>query len=126
MGRDHTKLRFFATADALPIHVYKLTESLPASERYGLQSQMRRASVSAVVNIVEGACRKSDKVYCQFLETSLGSASETRYLLQLCARLNLMQEAAVKPMIDDYSMVIKGLQALITTIERSRKPEAES
>jgi hypothetical protein len=75
MSRDHTKLRFFSTADELTVAIYRVTESLPAAERYGLQSQMRRASVSVVTNIVEGACRRTDRAYSQFLEIALGSAS---------------------------------------------------
>ena len=81
-----------------------------------MQSQLRRASVSVVVNIVEGACRRSDRAYCNFLETSLGSASETRYLLELCARLSLLKREATSPLIDEYSIVIRGLQALISKI----------
>src|SRR5215218_4845479 len=66
MSRDHTKLRFFSTADELTIAIYRVTESPPATERYGLQSQMRRASVSIVTNVVEGACRRTDRAYSQF------------------------------------------------------------
>jgi four helix bundle protein len=116
MSRDHTKLRFFAPADDLALRVYQLTESLPAAERYGLQSQLRRAAVSTVTNIVEGACRRSDKAYSSFLEISLGSASETRYLLQLGVRLGMFNAAKTDPLVNQYSSVIKGIQSLITTI----------
>jgi four helix bundle protein len=116
MGRDHRKLRFFPLADGLTVRVYRVTESLPAAERYGLQSQMRRAAVSVVTNVVEGACRRTDKAYSQFLEIALGSASEVRYLLELCVRLHLLSADATTPLVADYSAVVKGLQALITTI----------
>lgn len=116
MARDHRKLRFFALADALPVRIYKLTDLLPTSERFGLQSQLRRASVSAVVNIIEGACRQSDRSYCNFLEISLGSASEVRYLLELSTRLGFLSDASTRPVIEDYSSLIKGLQALISKI----------
>jgi four helix bundle protein len=119
VGRDHTKLRFFPIADGLTVRVYRVTESLPAAERYGLQSQMRRASVSAVTNIVEGACRRTDKAYCQFLEIALGSASEVRYLLELCVRLQLLKVDDVTPLVAEYSAVVKSLQALITKIAES-------
>jgi four helix bundle protein len=119
MARDHTKLRFFALADELPVRVYRVTELLPSAERFGLRSQLRRASVSVAVNVVEGACRQSDAAYRHFLEIALGSASETRYLLQLCLRLRLLGSEAVQPLIDDYSIVIRSLQALISRIEAS-------
>jgi four helix bundle protein len=120
MGRDHTKLRFFPIADGLTVLVYRVSEALPASERYGLQSQMRRAAVSVVTNVVEGACRRTDKAYSQFLEIALGSASEVRYLLELCVRLRLLNSEAVTPLVAEYSAVVKGLQALITTIAETK------
>jgi four helix bundle protein len=130
MGRDHTKLRFFSTADELALKVYRLTEALPPSERFGMQSQLRRAAVSAAVNIIEGACRTSDRSYSAFLEISLGSASESRYLLELCGRLQLVKFEEFRPLIDDYTSVIKGLQALISKIgetsHRGRWPKADS
>ena len=126
MARDHTKLRFFPVADELTLRVYRITESLPAAERYGLQSQLRRAAVSVVTNIIEGACRRTDKAYMQFLEISLGSASEVRYLLDLCVRLCLANSQAVSPLVADYSLVIRGLQALITKIGEAEGSRAES
>ena len=108
MARDPKKLRFFSTVDELPLRVYRLSDSLPPAERFGMQSQLRRASVSVVVNIIEGACRQSDRSYCHFLEISLGSASETRYLLELCARLGLLKRDVVQPAVDEYSTVIRG------------------
>jgi four helix bundle protein len=49
---------------------------LPDSERYGLKSQMGRASISIPTNIAEGCARRSTKHFIQFLETSLGSTFE--------------------------------------------------
>ena len=116
MSRDHTKLRFFAPADDLALRVYQLTEALPVAERYGLQSQLRRAAVSVVTNVVEGACRRSDRAYSHFLEISLGSASETRYLLTLAVRLGFLSANKVDPLVEQYSTVIKSIQNLLTTI----------
>lgn len=40
--------------------VYSHTRSFPATERFGLTSQMRRAAVSMSSNIAEGSSRVSD------------------------------------------------------------------
>ena len=47
--------------------IYRLTKKLPNEEKFGLTSQMRRAAVSIVSNISEGAARKNTKEYIQFL-----------------------------------------------------------
>ena len=52
--RDHTKLKVFELADRLTLSVYRHSATFPAVERYGLQSQVRRAAVSIAANIVEG------------------------------------------------------------------------
>jgi len=103
----------------LVIDVYLLTGSLPPAERYGLQTQIRRAAVSAVTNIVEGSARTSDRAYAQFLEVSLGSATETRYLLDLAARLKMLPRDTAQKLCARYTDVIKATQALITSLNRS-------
>jgi four helix bundle protein len=89
-----------------------------------LQSQLRRAAVSVVVNIVEGCSRRSDRAYLQFLEVSLGSATETRYLLQLAARLELIPSTLAGDLATRYTEVIKAIQALITSITHSLRADS--
>jgi four helix bundle protein len=66
MARDYTKIKARQLADELALLVYKATKEFPKSEIWGLTSQMRRAAVSVLANIVEGSPRRSRNEYLQF------------------------------------------------------------
>ncbi len=119
MSRDHRKLKVFRLADELVIQVYRITCSFPVEERYGLQAQLRRASVSVPTNVVEGCARTSQRDYAQFLRVALGSASEVRYLLGLSSRLELLSGGSCAELEARYDELVRGLQGLLTAVERS-------
>ena len=60
---------------------YKITRSFPKEELYGSNSQLRRASLSVILNYIEGYARKKPAVQLNFMETSYGSLKESKYLL---------------------------------------------
>ena len=53
MAQDYRDLKVWQKAVELTIVIYKLTQSFPKSEMYGLTSQMRRAGVSVASNVAE-------------------------------------------------------------------------
>jgi four helix bundle protein len=64
--------------------VYKISGSFPKEEIFGVTSQIRRATLSVILNYIEGYARKKSencKVYRNFLETSYASLKESKYLL---------------------------------------------
>ena len=75
--------------------VYKITKNFPKHELYGVVSQIRRATVSVVLNYIEGYARKRLLVRLNFLEISFGSLKESKYLLHF----SLVEEYITK---DDY------------------------
>jgi len=72
-------------ADNYVHRVYALTRQFPKDELYGVTSQLRRAALSVVLNVVEGYARNrrgcDDRSYEYFLEVSYGSLQESKYLL---------------------------------------------
>jgi len=61
--------------------VYEITQKFPSEEKFGLVSQLRRASVSVPSNIAEGCSRSSNKEYKRFVEIALGSILELEFSL---------------------------------------------
>ena len=96
MARDHRKLDAFNLADEFAIKIYKATGKFPVEERYGLQSQIRRASVSSPTNIVEGCARDSETEYLRFLEIAFSSCREGLYLTDLSMRLDCLTALAAR------------------------------
>ncbi|MGE3955278.1 MAG: four helix bundle protein [Vicinamibacterales bacterium] len=118
MARDHRRLHVFSLADSLLIAVYRTTKALPASERFGLQDQLRRSALSAATNIVEGSARRTTREYVNFLNLANGSAAEAHYLLTVAHRLDYVPESAIEPLLAQYAELQRGLQAMMNTLEQ--------
>lgn len=112
MSRDVTKLRVFETADELLMRLYPAISTLPAMERYGLHSQMRRAALSVAVNIVEGSARRTLREYVSFLNVASGSTAEVVYLLSVARRLGYLDAAVAADLEARYRSLLKSLRAL--------------
>lgn len=82
MAVGYKRLVAWQVADKLAWAVYKLTDEFPNDELFGLTSQLRRAVLSVVLNIVEGYARDNKKEFKRFLKIALGSLAEVDYLLQ--------------------------------------------
>lgn len=76
--------------------VYDLTVKLPDDEKYGLSTQLKRAAVSIPANIAEGAGRKSNKEFMQFLNIARGSLSEVETHMIICQRRGWLSDADVE------------------------------
>ena len=81
------KLNVWNLARELTKNIYKISAKFPDDERFGLTSQIRRASVSVSSNIAEGSSRKSGKEQARYTEISYGSLLEI--LSQLIAANDL-------------------------------------
>jgi len=76
----------------LAVDVYRVTESFPKHELYGLTSQMRRAAVSVPSNIAEGASGRSKDQFKNFLSISIGSLNELSTQLEIAKRIGYLSE----------------------------------
>lgn len=71
------KYRVYNSAMQLVKAVYEIIKLLPDNEKFGLIDQLRRSSISVVLNIAEGTGGLGDKEFKSFLRISLKSLYET-------------------------------------------------
>jgi four helix bundle protein len=118
MGKEksgtHKDLIVWQRAMDLVEEVYKLIETMPTSEVYGLTSQIRRSAVSIPSNIAEGAARNHCKEFLQFLYVALGSVAELETQLLLAERLKFVSAAP----FDNLSEIKRLLLGLIKAKKR--------
>ena len=110
--RDYKKYDIWKLSHLLTLEVYKITESFPKEEIFGLTSQFRRASSSIGINIVEGCGRGSDEDFKRFLRNASGSAFEVEYILLLSKDLNYISEEkfiGLTPKAEELKMKISKL-----------------
>lgn len=71
-------------------YCYKITKKFPREELFGIISQLRRSSLSVILNYIEGFARLEKGNQKTFLETSYGSLKESKYLLHFSLVENLL------------------------------------
>jgi four helix bundle protein len=113
MERAHKGLRVWKESMQLVKMIYEVTSSLPDDERFGLISQMRRASVSIPSNIAEGSARQTKKESIQFYSIARGSLSELDTQVELCDTLGLLSQSSIKKVSDQIETVGALLNGLI-------------
>ena len=96
--------------------IYQITTKLPASEQWGLLSQMRRASVSVPSNIAEGYARQSTGEYRHHLSIARASLLELETHVLLCQRLGYFTVSNCSPILVEIDTTSKMLASLIAKL----------
>lgn len=115
--RDFTKYGIWREAISLSVDIYKLTRRFPSEEKYGLTSQIRRASVSISSNIAEGCSRSSEKEFSRFIEISIGSLFEVKSQLFLAVELEFLD----KNVFDSLNVNIDKLGKQLNSLRNKLK-----
>lgn len=95
----------------LAVDIYRVTESFPKEELYGLTSQLRRAGVSIPSNIAEGFSRSS-KEKIQFLRVAHGSGAEVMTQLVIAWELGYVakeEHADLRKKADEVMRILNAV-----------------
>ncbi len=109
---SYQQLEVWRRAMDLAVDAYKLSESFPQSELFGIVSQMRRASCSVAFNIAEGWGRNNSKEFCHFLRIAHGSLREFETQLLLSVRLDFCKQEQINAILENITVISKQIQAL--------------
>ncbi len=110
---NHKKLEVWKMSISFITDIYKLTESYPKSEIYGLINQSRRTAVSIASNIAEGASRKSIIERKRFYEIARSSTVELDTQLEISLVLGYSLGEELKIISDKINHLFAMLSKLI-------------
>jgi len=111
--KHFTDLIVWQKSHQLVLDIYKLTNSFPNEEKFGLISQIRRAAYSVPANIAEGFKRQDARDKIRFYNIAQGSLSEVSYFLILSADLNYTKA--------NFHDSVKEIEKLLSGLIRSIK-----
>ena len=116
--KTHKDLDVWKDAVEFTTNVYRTTQVFPKSELYGLISQLRRAAVSIVSNIAEGAARQSTKEFIQYLYHALGSASEVETQLIVSRNMDYIDPAVYESLSLKQTQLSKMISGMIKSLKK--------
>jgi four helix bundle protein len=88
-------------------------KQFPAHERFELARQLRRASFSVPVNIVEGFAHRGGKTRLNFLKISQASLAEVGYCIHVSRRLGYITDALAREIDARVKKIAVPLAGLI-------------
>jgi four helix bundle protein len=118
--KDYKEIEVWQKAVRLATEMYKLTKGFPETEKYGMTSQIRRASTSIPANIAEGWGRGSTKEYIQHLTIARGSLLELETHLIVSRNLGYLNPAQSENFGKPLQDVGKMLNRLIASLRTLR------
>lgn len=113
------KLEVWQLSKNLTVKIYKLSDSFPNEERYGITSQLRRATFSISNNLAEGSSRSSYKDKLRFIEIAYGSLLEVLNILIISVELNLLSKAKSNELRIQIEEIGNKLNALKRAFEKA-------
>jgi four helix bundle protein len=93
--------------------IYLITKKFPSEEKFGLTSQLRRASVSICSNIAEGSERKTNKDKAHFTIIAFSSAVEVLNQIILAKKLDFIS-------LDNYILIRQKIESITNKLNALR------
>ena len=106
------KLRVWQDSRMWVKSIYKITKLFPSEEKFGLISQLQRASISVPTNLAEGSARMSTKDQARFTQMAYSSLLESLNLLILAFDQGYLTENDLSHQRTTIQLIAAQLNAL--------------
>ncbi|MBL7113358.1 MAG: four helix bundle protein [Bacteroidales bacterium] len=113
-------LKVWQKSYSLCLKIYTITRKFPSDERYGLTSQLRRASVSIPSNIAEGYGKKTTPEYIHSLYIANGSLCELETQILLANDLKYINAKEYNEIEGSITELVVMMKALIKSLEKKK------
>lgn len=120
---DYRDLAVWRKSRRLVHLVYELTSAYPATERFGLVVQTRRASISVAANLAEGSGRRGSAEFARFVDIATGSAYELECHLLLAHDVGVLEATDMRRALSSLDEVKRMLIGLSRSLRAAKTTE---
>ena len=109
---NYKNLKIWKLSIEIVNDVFDIISDFPNDEKFGLNSQISRCSISIPSNIAEGSAR-SDKSFSHFIDISLGSSFELETQLIIAFNRNYITTkklTQIQEKIKEFQKMTMGFQ----------------
>jgi S23 ribosomal protein. len=106
------KLGVWKDAKELSKDIYQITKKFPEEEKFGLVSQLRRASISVASNIAEGSARKTRKDQAYFTVIAFSSSIEALNQIIISFELGFISNVEYETLRKQIEKITNKLNSL--------------
>ncbi|TMI66223.1 MAG: four helix bundle protein [Bacteroidetes bacterium] len=124
--RNFKELKIWQKGFQIAINCFRITETFPQQEKFGLALQINKSGVSIPSNIAEGSSRSSDKDYNRFIEIALGSSFELETQLLIAREVKYGNQELIGNTLAILTEEEKMITAFRETLTTAEKPQAKS
>jgi four helix bundle protein len=117
------ELEIWKEAIKFASNVYRVTNTFPAEERFGLTRQLRDAAISISLNIAEGSGRYHNKDFVRFLQIAIGSLYEVVSGLFIAKNEEYISDKDFKNAYSEAEKIAKMINAFISYLRRNKKSD---
>ncbi len=101
--------------------IYKITESFPSEEKFGLVTQLRNAVISISLNIAEGSGRYHNKDFIRFLQIAISSLYEVVSGLFIAKNERYINDNDFKSAYSEAEKIAKMINAFISYLKKNHR-----